>query len=79
MLKIEGVNTYYGDSHILRGAVVGAVAFTLLKEVLSTHAFVGPLADHWQLTLGLAIIAFVALLPKGLVGMAARLSPRGAA
>ena len=63
----------------LRGAVVGAVAFTLLKEVLSTHAFVGPLADHWQLTLGLAIIAFVALLPKGLVGMAARLSPRGAA
>ena len=63
----------------LRGAVIGAVAFTLLKEVLSTHAFVGPLADHWQLTLGLAIIAFVALLPKGLVGMAARLSPRGAA
>jgi len=62
----------------LRGAVVGAVAFTLLKEVLATHAFVGPLADHWQLTLGLAIIAFVALLPKGIVGMAARLSPRGA-
>ena len=63
----------------LRGAVIGAVAFTLLKEVLSTHAFVGLLADHWQLTLGLAIIAFVALLPKGIVGMAARLSPRGAA
>ena len=63
----------------LRGAVIGAVAFTLLKDVLSTHAFVGLLADHWQLTLGLAIIAFVALLPKGIVGMAARLSPRGAA
>ena len=63
----------------LRGAVIGAVAFTLLKEVLSTHAFVGTPADHWQLTLGLAIIAFVALLPKGIVGMAARLSPRGAA
>jgi len=63
----------------LRGAVIGAVAFTLLKEVLATHAFVGPLADHWQLTLGLAIIAFVALLPKGIAGIAARLSPRGAA
>ncbi len=50
----------------LRGAVIGAVAFTLLKELLSTHAIVGPLADHWQLTLGLAIIAFVALLPKGI-------------
>ena len=60
----------------LRGAVVGAVAFTLLKELLQTHALVGPLADHWQLTLGLAIIAFVAFLPKGLVGIAARLAPR---
>jgi branched-chain amino acid transport system permease protein len=63
----------------LRGAVIGAVAFTLLKELLSTHAIVGPLADHWQLTLGLAIIAFVALLPKGIIGLAARISPRGAA
>lgn len=59
----------------LRGAVIGAVALTLLKEVLSTHALVGPLADQWQLTLGLSIIAFVALLPKGLIGLMARLSP----
>lgn len=59
----------------LRGAVIGAVAFTLLKELLSTQALVGPLADHWQLTLGLAIIAFVALLPKGIIGIASRLSP----
>jgi branched-chain amino acid transport system permease protein len=62
----------------LRGAVIGAVAFTLLKEFLSTQAFVGPLADHWQLTLGIAIIAFVALLPKGIIGIASRFSPRGA-
>ncbi len=59
----------------LRGAVIGAVAFTLLKEVLSTQALVGPLANHWQLTLGLAIIAFVALLPRGLIGLVERLSP----
>ena len=63
----------------LRGAVLGAVAFTLLKELLQTYDLVGPLADHWQLTLGLAIIAFVALLPKGLVGIAARLGRKGAA
>ena len=56
----------------LRGAVLGAVAFTLLKELLGTHALIGPLADHWQLTLGLAIIGFVALLPKGLIGLAQR-------
>ncbi|MDM0043968.1 branched-chain amino acid ABC transporter permease [Variovorax dokdonensis] len=63
----------------LRGAVIGAVVFTVLKEVLSTQAFVGPLADHWQLTLGIAIIAFVALLPKGLIGLAQRISPRATA
>ena len=56
----------------LRGAVLGAVVFTLLKELLGTHALIGPLADHWQLTLGLAIIGFVALLPKGLIGLAHR-------
>ena len=63
----------------LRGAVLGAVAFTLLKELLSTHALVGPLADHWQLSLGIVIIVFVALLPKGLIGIAQRLSPQGGA
>jgi branched-chain amino acid transport system permease protein len=60
----------------LRGAVIGAIAFTLLKEIFSTHAVMGPLADHWQLTLGLAIIVFVALLPKGLIGLVKRLSPK---
>ena len=53
----------------LRGAVIGAVAFTLLKELFQTEALLGPLAGHWQLTLGLTIIAFVALLPKGLIGL----------
>ncbi len=58
----------------LRGAVIGAVAFTLLKELYQSEALLGPLAAHWQLTLGLTIIAFVALLPKGLIGLKARLS-----
>ena len=58
----------------LRGAVIGAVAFTLLKELLQSEALVGPLAVHWQLTLGAAIIAFVALLPKGLIGARTRLA-----
>ena len=60
----------------LRGAVIGAIAFTLLKEIFSTHAVMGPLADHWQLTLGIAIIVFVAWLPKGLIGLVKRLSPK---
>jgi branched-chain amino acid transport system permease protein len=37
----------------------------------------GPLADHWQLTLGIAIIVFVAWLPKGLIGLVKRISPKG--
>jgi len=53
----------------LRGAVLGCIAWIVLKELLSTHALVGSLADHWQLTLGLAIIALVALLPHGLLGL----------
>ncbi|WP_284619649.1 branched-chain amino acid ABC transporter permease [Aquabacterium humicola] len=56
----------------LRGAVLGAVAFVLLKELLSTPALVGPLSERWQLTLGFTVIAFVALLPKGLIGLARR-------
>lgn len=58
----------------LRGAVIGAIAFTLLKELFQLEALLGPLAAHWQMTLGFTIIAFVALLPKGLIGLRARLS-----
>jgi len=57
----------------LRGAVIGAVAFTLLKELFQLESLLGPLASHWQMTLGFTIIAFVALLPKGLIGLRARL------
>jgi len=58
----------------LRGAVIGAIAFTLLKELFQLEALLGPLASHWQMTLGFTIIAFVALLPKGLIGLRSRLS-----
>jgi len=58
----------------LRGAVLGAIVFTLLKELYASEGLVGPLlAGHWQLTLGLTIIAFVATMPKGLIGLPAQL------
>ena len=60
----------------LRGAVIGAVAFTLLKELFQLESVWGSWAGHWQLTLGLTIIAFVALLPQGLIGLRARLQGR---
>jgi branched-chain amino acid transport system permease protein len=55
----------------LNGAVIGAVAFTLLKDFFQSEALLGPLAAHWQLTLGVTIIVFVALLPRGLIGLTA--------
>ena len=61
----------------LRGAVIGAIAFTLLKELFQLESLLGPLASHWQMTLGFTIIAFVALLPKGLIGLRARFSGAG--
>ena len=56
----------------LRGALLGALAFTLLQELYQSEAVFGSFAKHWQLSLGLTIIAFVALLPHGLIGLLQR-------
>jgi branched-chain amino acid transport system permease protein len=53
----------------LRGALIGAFAFALLQEFFKSEAVFGAFAKHWTLGLGLVIIASVALLPKGLVGL----------
>jgi branched-chain amino acid transport system permease protein len=53
----------------LRGALIGAFAFTLLQEFFRSETLFGGFAKHWHLGLGLTIIASVALLPRGLVGL----------
>ena len=53
----------------LRGALIGAFAFALLQELFQSEAVFGDYAKHWHLGLGLTIIASVALLPRGLVGV----------
>jgi len=60
----------------LRGAIVGAFAFALLQELFKSDAIFGDFAKHWQLGLGLTIIASVALLPRGLVGVPQQLAER---
>ncbi len=57
----------------LRGAVFGAIAFVVLQELYQSQTIFGSLAKHWQLPLGLTIIAFVALMPKGLIGLGSQL------
>lgn len=56
----------------LRGALIGAFAFALLQEFFKSEAVFGGFAKHWHLGLGLTIIACVALLPDGLVGLPAQ-------
>ncbi len=57
----------------LRGAVVGAFAFTLLQELFKSEAIFGAFAKHWQLGLGVVIILSVAWMPRGLVGVPGQL------
>jgi branched-chain amino acid transport system permease protein len=59
-----------GGMGTLHGAVIGSFAFNLLQEVLSNSAFLGAWAKHWQMSMGLFIIAVALFLPKGLVGLA---------
>ncbi len=60
----------------LRGAVIGAFAFALLQELFKSEAVFGDFAKHWQLGLGLTIIASVALLPRGLAGLPQQIADR---
>jgi branched-chain amino acid transport system permease protein len=53
----------------LRGALIGAFVFALLQEFFKSEAIFGAFARHWTLGLGLTIIASVALMPSGLVGV----------
>jgi branched-chain amino acid transport system permease protein len=57
-----------GGAGSLRGALAGAVGLTLLEELFQSESLFGSAARHWQLPLGLTIIALVAALPNGLTG-----------
>jgi branched-chain amino acid transport system permease protein len=60
----------------LRGALIGAFAFALLQELFKSEAIFGAFAKHWHLGLGVVIIASVAFLPRGLVGLPSQLRER---
>jgi branched-chain amino acid transport system permease protein len=60
----------------LRGALIGAFAYALLQEFFKSEAIWGAFAKHWHLGLGLTIIAAVALLSRGLVGLPAEVRSR---
>lgn len=55
MALLGGMNTFFGP-------FVGAAAFLLLEDVLTT------LTSHWQLALGAIFVIFVLFFPKGIWG-----------
>lgn len=69
MIILGGIGTLWG-------AVLGAFAFVLLQEFFQSEPIFGELSRHWQLTLGLTIIASVALMPEGLIGVGRQLGRR---
>lgn len=56
----------------LSGAVLGAFMFALLQLFFQWDAVFGEFAKHWQLLLGGTIIACVAFMPSGLIGLPAQ-------
>jgi branched-chain amino acid transport system permease protein len=53
----------------LHGAVLGALAYVLLQEILSAPAIVGAFAKHWQLAMGSLIVVIVLMFPRGIGGI----------
>ncbi|QDO97586.1 branched-chain amino acid ABC transporter permease [Ferrovibrio terrae] len=57
MALLGGMNTFFGP-------FVGAAAFLLLEDMLTT------MTSHWQLVLGAVFVIFVLFFPKGIWGSA---------
>jgi branched-chain amino acid transport system permease protein len=61
-----------GGAGYFWGGALGAFALLLLEEVLSGYT------EHWQLPLGVLLLAVVLLLPKGMASLADRFNTKGA-
>jgi branched-chain amino acid transport system permease protein len=64
------VMTLLGGVQTVVGPLVGAAAFHTIRD------FLLPLTDYWRLLLGLAIIAIVLLVPRGIAGGAGEIRSR---
>jgi branched-chain amino acid transport system permease protein len=52
----------------LHGAVLGALSYVLIQEVVSAPALLGAHSKHWQLAMGSLIVVIVLVLPHGIGG-----------
>jgi len=60
------------------GAIVGAFAFEIMLDVFKDLPAIGGFetGKHWQLWMGLFIVAVICFAPRGLLGLAQRLGAR---
>jgi branched-chain amino acid transport system permease protein len=56
----------------LWGGPIGAVVLLTLEETLSGSGWLGPYALHWQLPVGLILLAIVLFAPQGIAGLLAK-------
>jgi branched-chain amino acid transport system permease protein len=68
MVILGGVGRFWGGA-------VGAVVLLTLEELFSGSSLLGPYALHWQLPVGLILLAVVLFAPQGIVGAFAKKSP----
>jgi branched-chain amino acid transport system permease protein len=61
-----------GGMGTLSGSMVGAFVFVLLEEFFKDDTVFGAVAKHWQLLMGLIIVAVACFLPRGLIGLLTR-------
>ncbi|WGS01848.1 branched-chain amino acid ABC transporter ATP-binding protein/permease [Bradyrhizobium sp. ISRA443] len=64
------IQTVIGGAGTLIGPTIGAAIWLILRQLLQQVPAIG---DLWLFILGLVFVALVTLLPKGIVGAAARL------
>ena len=62
------------DRRVPLMGVLGAFVFSLLQLFFQWDAVFGNFAKHWQLMMGATIIACVAFMPDGLIGLRAQVS-----
>ena len=61
-----------GGMGTLSGSMVGAFVFVLLEEFFKDDTVFGAVAKHWQLLMGLIIVAVACFMPRGLIGLLTR-------
>ena len=67
MVILGGVGRFWGGP-------IGATVLLVLEEVFSASPLLGPYALHWQLPVGLILLAVVLFAPQGLAGALAKRS-----